>query len=133
MPDIGTRSQKRAQEAYRCVKCVADSQVEEFQGKYGGICRDLPALVHQCGLGQAVAFLQAKGKSHDHYTRLLEDWGAVSGLGDRSDEIARTVREGGDVLKYQRLTREALACAEWFDRYAEALLDAERGHGGGDR
>jgi CRISPR type III-B/RAMP module-associated protein Cmr5 len=133
MPEMSTRSQKRAQEAYRRVRCIADSQSPEFQEKYGGVCRDLPALIHQCGLCQTVAFLQAKGAKKSHFTRLLTDWGAVSGLGQTADAIADCVREKAEVVEYQRLTREALACAEWFDRYAEAVLGAERGQGGGDR
>ena len=38
-------------------------------------------------------------------------------------EAARTAK----LLEYQQLTREALKCAQWFKRYAEAVLKVQAG------
>ena len=117
-----TREQERAQAVYERVSAKAGSPNKEG---YGRVCADLPALIHQCGLCQALAFLQAKGKGDhkEYFHEVLGDLGQVAGLGE--DPGARV--RAAPVMEYQRLSHEALACAQWFSRYAEALLDAKRG------
>lgn len=121
-----TRQQERAQEAYKCVQ--GKDKTKEEDRKYGRVCADLPALLRQCGLCQTVTFLQAKGKEKDYIRSVLTDLGKVAGLGNNVDAISEKARTVG-VVEYQRLSREALRCAEWFSRYAEALLDVKKGEG----
>jgi len=122
-----TRQQERAQAAYSCVQ--GKDKTKEEDRNYGRLCADLPALLRQCGLCQTVTFLQAKNKDGKaHFGEVLTDLGKVAGLGDNVDDISDTVRRV-EVGEYQRLSREALRCAEWFSRYAEALLDVKKGEG----
>jgi CRISPR-associated protein Cmr5 len=54
-----TRQQKRAQVAYRCVSSMKGDKEKE----YSQLSKKFPALVHNCGLAQATAFVQAKERN----------------------------------------------------------------------
>jgi CRISPR-associated protein Cmr5 len=113
-----TRDQRRAQAAYQRIKGAERSAWAE---DYGRQCLHLPALIHQCGLCQALTFLEAKAPKKHECEHLLADIVGVAGLGS-----TERVREA-ELVEYQRLTHEALACAQWFKRYAEAILRVEAG------
>jgi CRISPR-associated protein Cmr5 len=113
-----TRDQRRAQAAFDRIK---GAQREDWAEDYGRQCLHLPALIHQCGLCQTLTFLEAKEAKKPWFKRLREDVIGVAGL-----ESTAHVRDM-DVSEYQRLTRETLACVQWFKRYAEAILKVEAG------
>lgn len=109
-----TRQQRRAQVAYKCV--LSRSKGDE---NYNQIAKKFPALVHNCGLAQAIAFVLAKeGPTGEVYIGHL-----TSTMGE-ADDIGNTSR-GADMMKYQRLTREAIESATWLKRYSEALLEQD--------
>jgi CRISPR-associated protein Cmr5 len=114
-----TREQLRAQAAFYKIK--AAQQRPEIAESYGRRCLHLPALIHQCGLCQASTFLEAKAKKKPECQQLLDDILEVANIGS-TEEI-----RCAEIADYQRMTREALACAQWFKRYAEAVLRAELG------
>lgn len=103
-----TKQQVRAKKAYECF--LPGKNIGE---DYRQFAKRFPALVHSCGLAQAVAFAQAKDK--DAY---LGDLANVMGIDNNSalGNISRTV----DLVEYQQVTREAIDCATWIKRYAEA-------------
>jgi len=117
---MNTRDQRFAQAAFNRIK-AAEREGRDWAENYGRQCLHLPALIHQCGLCQALTFLEAKAPKKPWFGQLKEDVIAVAGL-----ESTAHVREV-DVSGYQLLTREALACAQWFKRYAEAILKVEAG------
>ncbi len=109
-----TRQQRRAQIAYDCVH--SRSAGDE---NYSQLAKKFPALVHNCGLAQAIAFVQAKegatGEAYiSHLTKTMSE----------TEDIGKTSRSA-DLMKYQRLTREAIESASWLKRYSEALLEKE--------
>ena len=109
-----TRQQRRAQKAYGCVHGVTDKQKD-----YAQLAKRFPALVQACGLAQAVSFVQAKekeigGKYLEHLSKVIET----------ENDLAKASRES-DLIKYQRLSREAIEAATWLKRYADALLETE--------
>lgn len=126
------RDQKRAQVAFKHLEAVARER-QDFQEKYNTRCRQMPSLIHRCGLCQAVAFYQAKADGQSNkaearaYFEYLKHF-STAVLMDEASEGARTAealakksRELG-FSEYQWLTRHAIECATWFKRYAEALL-----------
>lgn len=126
-----TRDQKRAQAAYKVVS-QANDRGESWRKNYGRQCLRLPALIHQCGLCQALAFFQAKGgevgdkKGKEYFHQVLQDLATVSGLEETAAKLAeRSWSE--DMKTYQWMTREAMASAQWLKRYAEAVLKVESG------
>jgi CRISPR-associated protein Cmr5 len=103
-----TKQQERAQKAYKCLS--PDKNVGD---EYRQFAKRFPALVHSCGLAQAVAFAQSKDKNV-----YLEDLASVMGISNSLElaKISRTV----DLVEYQQKTQEAIECATWIKRYAEA-------------
>jgi CRISPR-associated protein Cmr5 len=103
-----TKQQVRARRAYDCF--LPEKNVVD---EYRQFAKRFPALVHSCGLAQAVAFAQAKDK--DDY---LNDLARVMDItnGQVLGNLSRTV----DLVEYQQKTKEAIECATWIKRYAEA-------------
>lgn len=103
-----TKQQVRAKKAYECF--LPDKKIGN---DYRQFAKRFPALVHSCGLAQAVAFAQAKEKNG-----YLDDLANVMGITNNQvlGSISRTV----DLVEYQQTTREAIECATWIKRYVEA-------------
>jgi CRISPR-associated protein Cmr5 len=119
---IHTRSQKLAQAAFAWISRRGDGKPDK---EYVSFAKKFPALIHTCGLAQAVAFALAKRE-----TDYLADLAAVlkasghPGIGDGAslDESARTQQLSG----YLRLSRDAINAASWLKRYAEAAVGEEQ-------
>jgi len=116
-----TRQQVRAQNAYSCVSSIEkEKEIKKKEAEdYAQIAKKFPALVHNCGLAQAIAFVQAKeGRTGEtyiaHLTKTMSEEGDI-GSASRS----------ADLMKYQRLTREVIESATWLKRYSEALLEVD--------
>lgn len=107
-----TKQQKRAQEAYKCL--LPEKKVGD---EYRQFAKKFPALVHSCGLAQAVAFAQSKDKN-----AYLDDLASVMGISN-GQELAEVSRSTVDLVEYQQKTRDAIECATWIKRYAEATED----------
>jgi CRISPR-associated protein Cmr5 len=116
-----TRQQVRAQNAYGCVSSIEKEKVikKKDAEDYAQLAKKFPALVHNCGLAQAIAFVQAKeGKIGESYiAHLTKTMGEERDLGSDS--------RSADLMKYQRLTREVIEAATWLKRYSEALLEMD--------
>lgn len=113
-----TRSQEWAQKAYEKVEAAAGRGGEEYKD----MALRLPILVRQAGLAQALAFVHSRGK--EEHKRLGDDLAQVLGYGNLV-ELAKAAREA-ELLAYLRLTREVLQVAEWFKRFAQALIQEAR-------
>jgi len=109
---IRTRTQQWAEEAFQA---VSERRNYPKKNDYVTFAKSFPALIHTCGLVQALAFAEAKNRED-----LLSDLAAVLGL--REDRLLSDSRTT-NVVAYLRLSRDALAAAGWLKRYAEALLD----------
>jgi|DewCreStandDraft_4_1066084.scaffolds.fasta_scaffold120852_2 CRISPR-associated protein Cmr5 len=112
-----TVSQEMAQAAYRAVKTRREQSSFD---EYTTFAKKFPALLHTCGLAQAVAFAQAKQEK-----AYLADLADVlhAGLGGEIqsvEELAMKSRES-NLSQYLRLSRHALRSATWLKRYVEAL------------
>lgn len=99
--------------------------------EFASFAREFPALVHSCGLAQAVAFALAKG---GHQERYLNDLAAVLQAAGYSaitshDQLAETTRSA-PVTTYLRLSRDALLAAVWLKRYVEAVGEQPSPSGG---
>jgi CRISPR-associated protein Cmr5 len=111
---VHTRSQQRAQAAYARIAGHGKPDKE-----YVSFAKKFPALIHTCGLAQAVAFALAKKE-----TAYIEDLAEVlkaSGHPEITsahllDDQARAQQLSG----YLRLSRDALNAAGWLKRYVEA-------------
>src|SRR5262249_55687000 len=71
--DKPTLDQRRAQHAWKAVKAVVDKVAKDKAKKFGGQAKKLPTRIIASGLGQALAFLKAKGYAPDLLIE-LGDW-----------------------------------------------------------
>ncbi len=114
-----TRSQQVAQAAYAQVARHGRPSKE-----YASTAKKFPALIHACGLAQAVAFALAK-KESDYLTDLAKTLRAaghpeIEGP-DSLDREARNQPLSG----YLRLSRDAIRAAGWLKRYVEAVAEED--------
>lgn len=124
MPDTDTsvrqtRDQERATAAW-------DATPAEPSEEYVSLVRGAGASIMTMGLGQTLAFYQAKGKDHHRQLAdalaawLLED-AAPDETGATGTDLMTAIREN-DSAWYRRQTTEALAYLTWLKRFAEANL-----------
>lgn len=126
---VHTRSQKLAQAAYMRVADRIPPKTEpkiltQFQREYRTLARKFPALIHTCGLAQAVAF--ALAKQENQYIGDLEEVLKAVGHTEITNREpleyhARTQQLSG----YLRLSRDAINAASWLKRYVEAAAGGD--------
>lgn len=105
---IRTKEQQMAQAAFERVQ-GRSSGFEE----YSSFALAFPSLVHSCGLAQALAFAQAKGRAD-----YLSDLERVLGEDGGGDLCTRS-REA-ELMEYMRLSRRVLMASSWIKRYCQA-------------
>lgn len=124
-----TRQQERAQKAYKCISSrTRDVNGQEIKNdkdneKYCQLAKKFPALVHNCGLAQALAFVQAKEKDGNLGKAYISHLSDVMGL--KKDQDLGDLSRSEELREYQRLTLEAIESATWLKRYSEALLEMD--------
>ena len=110
---VQTRSQKLAQEAFARI-----AKRGKLNQEFVSFAKKFPALIHTCGLAQAVAFALAKKQ-----TDYVDDLAAVlqaSGHPEVSsrDTLQKQTREQ-PLSGYLRLSRDTINAASWLKRYVE--------------
>lgn len=112
---------KQQERAARAIKIVAKKQTIEKDDPYRSFALSFPALLHNCGLVQSIAFASAKtgGKIGESGSVYLEDLANVMNL-DSAETLEKLSREAG-IIEYMRLSAEAISCAGWLKRYVEAM------------
>ncbi|WP_152050234.1 type III-B CRISPR module-associated protein Cmr5 [Tautonia marina] len=116
-----TLDQRRAAHAWRVVQQVKDEGRDDARREFKLQAKRLPARVVTAGLGQALAFLEAKDYA-PHLRAALTDWIGQQVLvapGRTGDRLLRWVVEGdSDFLRLA--TAECLVYLQWVVRFAEA-------------
>ncbi len=122
-----TREQVRAARAHELITKIK-AGTEAHAKEFGRQCLRLPALIHQCGLCQALAFLEAKKFGPVVHSLALVLSAPEQDLNKQLDgsALAKQAREAG-MVEYQWLSREALKSAQWLKRYTEAILNLKPG------
>ncbi len=121
---VHTRSQKVAQAAFPRIQDRKKELGAKGFDEYTSFAKKFPALVHTCGLAQAVAFALAK-KEREY----VEDLAAVlkaSGHPEATSADALQTRTQKEALGgYLRLSRDVINAAAWLKRYAEAAGEGD--------
>jgi CRISPR-associated protein Cmr5 len=121
---VHTRSQRLAQAAFPRIQSRMQGLREKAFDEYRSFVKKFPALIHTCGLAQAVAFALAK-QENDY----IEDLAAVlRDSGHPEITSAQTLHERArtqPLSGYLRLSRDAINAAGWLKRYVEALAGEE--------
>ena len=121
---VHTRSQKLAQAAFSKANARHNSLKEKDFKEYISFAKKFPALMHTCGLAQAVAFALAK-KESDYINDLsaLLNAGGYSNISSASALLNQT--QTLQLGEYLRLSRDTINAASWLKRYAEAVAGEE--------
>ncbi|MCL6580817.1 MAG: type III-B CRISPR module-associated protein Cmr5 [Firmicutes bacterium] len=113
----------RAACAWEKVQAIkhGDAQIEE---EYKALAKRFPALIHNSGLCQAVAFAFSKPEGEDRkgaHRRYLDDLASVMGFASGQQLHCRCLE--AELGEYLLLTRRAMHAAGWLSRYVQAVLD----------
>lgn len=118
-----TLDQRRARHAWDAVQRADNREgahANQDPAKFGAQARKLPTRIMAAGLGQALAFLKAKGYAPGLLAE-LDDWigqRLVPAKGEPRELLERIVIGDADFLR--RATDEVLAYLLWLNRFAEA-------------
>lgn len=119
LSETKTLDQQRAVHAWnvvQTVKTTPDAKAKEF----GGNTKKLPTRIIAAGLGQALAFLQAKDLAAP-LRNALSDWikqRRPNGNGKEETLLHRIIHGDADFQRYA--TAECLAYLVWLVRFADA-------------
>ncbi|GIW78268.1 MAG: hypothetical protein KatS3mg105_0075 [Gemmatales bacterium] len=114
---VTTRSQTMAQAAYQR---IAGRNNGKPTKEYATFAKKFPALIHTCGLAQAVAFAEAK-KENTYLGDLVVVLQAAGYRDLRNQGVLASRSREAELATYLRLNRDALLAAGWLKRYVEAL------------
>jgi len=119
-----TRSQKLAQAAYSQIAIHTNNGRKKPNKEFVSTVKKFPALIHTCGLAQAVAF--ALAKKDDEYIGYLAAVLNAAGHTELNDCNALDHHSRTNELSvYLRLSRDAINAASWLKRYVEAAGEEE--------
>lgn len=114
--------QRRSLHAWQTVQEIKSEQSKDKAKDLAGHAKKLPMRLKTAGLGQALAFLNAKLKGNNNpLHNALSDWVVKErkiAAADKSSLIETVVYGSSNDLR--RATEEVLAWLEWFNRFAEA-------------
>ncbi len=109
-------SQERAAYALGRVRDVGGD------AEYARLCRDLPVMLLQNGLGQSLAFLRSKdGNAHKALYADISGWLIHERRIYAEGDLIEAVMEGGRD-EYIAAQEEALELSGWLKRFADALI-----------
>lgn len=131
---LKTLEQQLAAYAYEKVKERLNEK-KELRDKYGIWCVGTGQLVRNCGLAQALAFLESKGAKNDAFKWLLCDLNDTPGLPNREGSLLDRVTTNYDVADYVFATQRIQRVLVYFKRFAVSVLGADpttREEGEGD-
>ena len=119
-PTLDQQRAKHAWEAVQRAKAGQGPHAKQSAKKFGGQAKKLPIRIMASGLGQALAFLAAKGEAPSLIVE-LSNWVNTRikpGSGSELPLLDRIIQGDSDFLR--RATDEVLAYLQWLTRFAEA-------------
>ncbi|GIW75940.1 MAG: hypothetical protein KatS3mg104_1003 [Phycisphaerae bacterium] len=121
---VHTRSQRLAQAAYAQIARHTKNGTRKPDKEFVTTVKKFPALIHTCGLAQAVAF--ALAKQDKEYIGYLEAVLKAAGYTAITEQktLCEHARES-PLTDYLRLSRDAIDAASWLKRYVEAAAGEE--------
>ncbi len=115
--------QLRATHAWQAVQAVSEANGKEFKSVAGS----LPADIQANGLGQTMAFLQAKGKEeHKAAFNAVANW-VKQRLHIAEQDFMKWLMTQATTDQYRQATAEAIMLAIWIKRFAESRFGDRQG------
>ncbi len=132
-----TREQRRADAVSRQIANVGDDK--KLRQAYGARAHKFGIMVRTNGLLRTVSYLVAKSNAQgsataqayklfaDHIAHSLADLHPWNTAADPTPVGLVQALQGASLSDYMTLTRESLALADWFRRFAQSVLGVEAG------
>lgn len=122
----------RAEFAYKCVDNIINNNNNKILLKeYRSHSRKIPQMIISNGLGQTLAFIQAKRKNYNAYDFLYRQ---IQEYFLSNNTIRIRMNNAEDLLEwviscnseeYKYITQETLAFFNWLRRFAEGMIEDE--------
>lgn len=131
--DLKGIEQGRAIFAYRCVKKLhnGEKNTEGIQI----ICKRIPTMIKNNGLGPALAFVYAKGEpdanGNNAYTilyRNIDERLKEEKFLQKDDKLIEYILKI-DSTKYREISNEVLALFTWLRRFVDGMIEDEKSKG----
>jgi len=117
-----TPQQQRARFALEHVQGAARALLPKEQAEYKSYAKNLPFMIHTCGLGQAAAFFCSKGAIHGKLYTVLSTWLVGEGQVYRGEKDLLGALTAGTMEAYFAAQVEAMEIMEWVSKFADAFL-----------
>jgi CRISPR-associated protein Cmr5 len=118
----GSLEQERAKAAW---ENMTEAKKQTYADKYGQLARGAATDIQANGLGQTLAFWNAKGEPHHRAVlKDVSDW-VKSQMKFQGDDLLGWIVKTAETDGYRRATTEAIAFFIWLKRFAEAELRKE--------
>lgn len=109
-------AQQRAKHAWDEVEKACNKP--GFKDEFARPAKKMQARIRASGLGQTVAFMQAKGEGSD-VLKAVETWCLRDTPKEARADGLMVQFKDGDVGRLRQLTADALAYLEWLVRFAD--------------
>jgi CRISPR-associated protein Cmr5 len=118
--------QEEALYALQCVESIEKDSKKESE--YLSLVNRLPAMLLTSGIGQTLAFLQAKGEDHHNLlmTHITTWLTKERGVYPAEGSIIKHLMEN-DMNAYINAQQLTLRLLSWLVRFAKAYLKSEKG------
>jgi len=117
---------ERARFAYSKVECIKD---KTFAKEFKSYVKKLPSMIQTNGLAPAVAFIFSKKNSKEAYKyiyELFDEWLGKNFKKDNNSELMEWVIDQ-PVETYRAVTFELIALLSWLKRFAEGMIEGDKG------
>ncbi|MBA2682158.1 MAG: type III-B CRISPR module-associated protein Cmr5 [Ktedonobacteraceae bacterium] len=119
-----TRDQGYALKAHKHVQKIHDQNEKPEAKKYGVMAHKLPILIHNAGLIQALAFVDARSNTTNKIQKkLLDDLADTIGK-ENGKQLQQAARDS-ELVEYILLTKQIMNALLWYKRFAQSILDVD--------
>lgn len=122
----------RAEFAYDCVEKVVNEYGKDSKksNEYKSYVKKIPTMIQTNGLSATLAFMYSKKKTYEIIYNQIKKW-----LEKREFKVDKELVKwliSLDSPKYKYITSEVMALFMWLRRFAEGMIEKEKGSNDGE-
>ena len=127
--EIKNIEKARANFAYECVEKVVneDSKDSKKSNEYKSYVKKIPTMIQTNGLSATFAFMYSKKKTYEIIYQDVERWLREERKLKGNDEELIKWLISLESPKYKHITSEVMALFMWLRRFAEGMIEKEKG------
>ena len=130
--NIKDLEKQRAEFAYDCVEEVVNEYGKDSKtaNEYKSYVKKIPTLIQTNGLSATFAFMYSKKKTYEVIYKQVQTW-----LEERDFKINKELVKwiiSQPSSEYRHITNEVMALFIWLRRFAEGMIEKEKGNENGE-